>query len=407
MDEIEERVRRLLEQRLAAGAFSGAAVAVAVDGRTAFAFELGHAASVDASGETIDTDAREPVTPDTLFDLASLTKVFSAHTLLRLVERGVLELERPLADTVAEYRDVAKAGVTLEHLLTHTSGLPATWHGWEPPLRAALAALPDDAPALMDSPLVDSSSWGREALHRELLRTPLEAAPGERFEYACTGYNTAMVVAERASGRPWHELVRAETLDPLGLAESDVRFDPPAERAAATELQPQLHRGLVRGRVHDETAWALGGRCANAGLFGTARAVLAFTEAIREGRGSIFGELMWRNRLAGITGRPVTRGGYGASLGLRIGQLGMMGRHAAAARGHTGFTGTSLQTDREAGISIVLLTNRVHPTREGGAFEGTRAAVADAVYEGLGRGSGTARSAARAAGGASGTEGVR
>lgn len=382
MNEVGARVRALLEERLALGAFSGAAVAVAVDGVTVLELELGTKASVDQQGEKIATDAAEPVTRDTMFDLASVTKVASAHTILTLVADGLLELDRPVAELLPSYRRGAKRRVTLRHLLTHTSGLPGSWHGWELPLLQHVEARPASAPPLERTPFTD-----REALLADLLATELESEPGERFRYSCAGYNTAMAMAETVTGVSWQRLMAERTLRPLGL-EGALAFGAAGEASVATEFDTRFGRGLVRGAVHDETAWVLAGHSANAGLFGTAAGALAVAEAVRAGRDEITRDWMWGGQLGRMLGPGRDRdtpSGYDHSLGLRVGQLNMMGRGGIEARGHTGFTGTAIQTDRATGISIALLTNRVHPTRHGPGIEGLRAEIADAVYEAVGR----------------------
>ena len=382
MKPVEAAVRALLDERLALDAFSGASIAVAVDGETILELELGVKASVDRHGQRIDTDAREPVTRDTMFDLASVTKVASAHTILTLVRDGVLELDRPIAELLPSYRDGAKSTVTLRHLLTHTSGLPGSWHGWELPLLAHVEKQPAGAPPLAVTPLND-----REALLGDLLATELEAAPGERFRYSCAGYNTAMTLAETVTGTPWRELVTYRTLEPLQLAGA-LTFGAAGEASVATEFDTRFGRGLVRGAVHDETAWVLAGESANAGLFGTAAGALRLAEALRRADDEITRDWMWQGQLGRMLGEGRDRdtpSGYDHSLGLRVGQLNMMGRDGWEARGHTGFTGTAVQTDRENGISIALLTNRVHPSRHGPGIEGLRSDIADAVYAGVGR----------------------
>ncbi|GAA4160456.1 serine hydrolase domain-containing protein [Gryllotalpicola daejeonensis] len=379
---IEQAVRALLDERLALGGFSAAAVAVAVDGETVLELEVGVKASVDENGERIDPDACAPVTRDTMFDLASITKLASAHTILSLVQAGVLDLDEPITAKLPSYRSDAKQRVTLRHLLTHTSGLPASWHGWEQPLLQHLESRPADAPPLAATPFDD-----REALLADLLATPLVAAPGEHFRYSDAGYNTMMALAEAVTGEPWESLVTGRTLRPLGL-DGALSFGAPAQASVATEYDTRFGRGLMRGAVHDETAWVLGGRGASAGLFGTAGGLLALGEALRTGRGEILGEWMWEPQLGRMLGpgrERDTPSGYDHSLGPRIGQLNMMGRSGWNVRGHTGFTGTSVQTDREKGISIALLTNRVHPTRHGAGISGLRGTLADAVYVATGR----------------------
>lgn len=372
----------MIERRRRVGAFSAAGIAVVADGHPVVSIVVGELAAYDDTGEPLTAQRREPAGPDTYFDLASLTKGFSAHTLLALVDGGRLALDRPLAEDLPAYATAAKAGITLRHLLTHTSGLPPTWDGWRPGVRAALAQRTTREP-LRGSPLGD-----RAGLVDDLLALPLDAAPATRVAYSCAGFNTAMALAERVTGRPWTELVTEQTLVPLGLDEA-ITFTPPVSRTAATELQPELGRGVIRGQVHDETAWVLGG-AANAGLFGTLDGVRDYFEIIRTGADAITRTLLWDNQLPALLGRERSEdsgsdsaSGFGQSLGLRIGQRDVMGAHGGEARGHTGFTGTSAQTDRRAGLTVVVLTNRVHPSRDGVGIDGLRAEVADAVYNTL------------------------
>jgi CubicO group peptidase (beta-lactamase class C family) len=374
----EARIRALVDDAVAQGVCSAAAVGVTIDGLPAVRVVAGVLQRVGDDGAPLPAEGLRPAAPDTLFDLASLTKVFSAHTLLGLVAAGALALDEPIAAWLPEYADGERRRVTLRHLLTHTSGLPATWSGWRAPLARILAATDPAAPPFRAVPAGD-----RGALAADLAVTPLTALPGERWEYACTGYLTAMLVAERATGEAWGPLVARHTLQPLSL--TTITFRPDRSGTAATEYQPELHRGVVRGDVHDEASWSLGGESANAGLFGDLAGVTRFAEAIRAGGDERTATLMWEDQLPRVLGCPGTPHGghaYGASLGLRIGESAWMGRHGAASRGHTGFTGTSIQIDRDRAASIVVLTNRVHPSRAGEGTQELRAAVADAVLGG-------------------------
>jgi CubicO group peptidase (beta-lactamase class C family) len=359
------RIAALVDQAVADGVCSAAAVAVDVDGAPALRHWAGVLQRIGDDGAELPAAERPPVRPDTCFDLASVTKVYSAHTLLGLVAEGVLALDAPVARWLPEYREGARSEVTLRHLLTHTSGLPAVWDGWREAVRRRA---PDGAPP---------SAPDRRALTADLAAVPLAAPPGTRWVYACTGYLTAMLLAERATGRPWAELVRRHTLDPLGLAATT--FRPDRERTAATEYQPEFGRGTVRGVVHDEAAWSLGGTAANAGLFAPLEDVLRFAEAIRRGEEERTAVWMWDDQLPSVLRPEAQRPPHGVSLGLRIGETAWMGPEGSACRGHTGFTGTSLQIDRARGVSVVLLTNRVHPTREGRPVHPLRAATATAA----------------------------
>jgi len=369
---LSEDIAALLGAALGERQFSGVACLVALDGELAVEVHLGTQATSDPDGQPLAPERQVPVTAATWFDLASVTKVFTAHTALSLADEDVVDLDAPVASALAAYRSGERSAVTLRHLLSHTSGLPATWDGWRAPLAAHLATIPDGT-RLTATPLPD-----RDALLSDLVATPLEASPGARFEYSCVGYNTAMAYLEAVTGRPWRSLVTERTLGPLGLDE--VTADPDPARCAATEHQPALHRGVVCGVVHDETAWSLGGGAGNAGLFATARGLLDFGEAVRRGAGRVRGAWMWDDALTPILGRPTTspEGGFGSAMGLRIGDAAFMGV-TTTARGHTGFTGTSLQVDRASESVIALLTNRVHPSRESSAIQPLRAAIADRV----------------------------
>lgn len=306
----------------------------------------------DDSGTPLPENQREPMHIGTVFDIASLTKLFTATTIMTLVEDGMLDLDRPVAETFTQYAGGERATVTLRHLLTHTSGLPAHQRLWaHPTLEARVEAL---------------------------LSTPMDAPPGELFSYSCLGYITAGWLAERATGATLPELVADRVCRPLGL--HDTQFSPPEAllpRIAPTEYEPYVSRGIVRGTVHDENAWSLGGTTGNAGLFSTAADLVLF------------------GRMLGGSGAPVLSNetldlmltdhlpekldpGYRQGFGPRIGDRSFMGSLAdTGAVGHTGFTGTSLVVDRERDLVVVLLTNRVHPSREWSEMGSTRRAIAD------------------------------
>ncbi|MFI5084994.1 MAG: serine hydrolase domain-containing protein [Actinomycetales bacterium] len=376
-----EAIERILTDAVADGVTPSAVCVAAVHGTRLPPVVVGDAVRFGTDGAELPGARRIPATADTVYDLASVTKIFTAVTALTLVDEGVLDLDRPLGHWLAGYRPGAapateatgpgspagRESVTLRHLLTHTSGLPPIWSGWRESLESG-------------------RPFDRQALLADLLATPLAAPPGTAFDYSCVGFNTVMALSEAATGRRWPELVAERVLDklPPGLT-----FSPDPDRCAATEYQPDHGRGMVRGTVHDETAWSLGGGCGNAGLFGTAGALLDFGEALRAGLPGILSpgsaREMWRDQLPDTLGGAAAAvgPGYGLGLGLRIGHTAWMGASGTTARGHNGFTGTSLLVDREAGVTLVLLTNRVHPRRERSDVQALRSAVADALYAAL------------------------
>lgn len=360
MDEIEE----LLHRAVAHGVFPGA-VAQVRRGRTVVRAKAGVLASRDRRGAEIVESAREEVDYDVRYDLASLTKLYSAITLLSLVDDGIFGLDEPVADHLEAFRtDPDRRRVTLRHLLTHTSGLPASWTGWaRPGFRAG---------------------QDRDGVLAEIVAMPLENPPGVAHEYSCVGYIAAMALAEAATGVGWEPLVEGKVFHQLGLDHSG--FNPTGARCAPTEDRTNLGRGVICGVVHDETAWALGGVSANAGVFASLADVCALAVAVSGGLVTVLSpsssELMWRDQLPALLGaraaQETARIGYRQAICLRIGDLSAMGGSGAALRGITGFTGTSLVMDGAGGYAV-LLSNRVHPTRNGPPVASTRAAFAEAA----------------------------
>ncbi|NYI67293.1 serine hydrolase domain-containing protein [Spelaeicoccus albus] len=373
--ELDAELARLLGD--AAALAPAAAVQYAVRGELSDVVTAGSLQTVDAAGAHIPAGDRDPVPPESLFDLASVTKVVSAMTLLTLVDDGLVDLDEPIGAYLDQFAGGDKMAVTLRHLLTHTSGLPATWSGWQGVLGTRF------------SPADFTAGTARRELLADLLATPLAHRPGTYWEYSCVGFITAMAAAEQAANAPWPLLVRSRVLEPLEL--SGITFSPDPARTAATELQPDAGRGVVRGIVHDETAWSLGGACANAGLFAAVTDVVRLGEVIRvpgEGRVGRAATRMWPEEVP-ATFRPADGPGqdlaHGHTLGLRIGQTEWMTDAGARARGHSGFTGTSLHVDREKGLTVAILTNRVHPLRTtadpASGIHALRRAITSAIYE--------------------------
>jgi CubicO group peptidase (beta-lactamase class C family) len=295
------------------------------------------------SGTTVSSELRRPVAADTVFDLASITKLFVSTVLLTLVDQNHLALDEPIATWLPSFAGGDRTEVTLRRLMTHTSGLPALlslWTDW-----------PD-----------------RAARITAILNAPLAHRPGTVFEYSCVGYLVAGLLAEQVTGRPLTELVRDRVCLPLGL--TDTGYLPAPDRiarTAATEYQPAVGRGLVRGQVHDENSWSVGGTGGNAGIFGTAADLARFGEMLR-GYGTVDGvRVLHADTVAQMTRDQLPADidpGFRHGLGVRINDPKFMGVLADGSFGHTGFTGTSLVVDRRRELVVVLLTNRVHPSRD-------------------------------------------
>lgn len=344
------RTRQVISRAIAERVTPGAAVEVG----TSHAPLWQHA----DGGLTYEPDAR-PVGTDTIYDLASLTKVLSATALtMRLVERGVIDLDDRVSTHLPRWTGRDRDDVRVADLLAHASGLPA-----HRPLYRTLR--------------------GGEAFEHIICTLPLEYAPRSRAVYSDLGFILLGRMLEAVAPLDVQfQAMRAQ----MGLVD-DVQYRPPEiwrRRTAPTRLDPWRGR-LLTGEVDDDNAYALGGVAAHAGLFGTAAAVGAFARHLlqildgRVGFATPATVVQFTSRWTGVPGSSRALGWdtmrTTSSCGTR------MSPHAF---GHTGFTGTSLWIDPEQDRYVVLLTNRIHPQPEGDAITALRRAVHDAVADDLG-----------------------
>lgn len=312
--------------------------------------------AIMAAAGMIDWQPSPAPTMSTIWDLASLTKVVGlTSAMMLLVESRTIDLDAPVQRYVPEFRGASKEAVTIRHLLTHSSGLPA----WRPLYKEA------ESPA---------------AALALAIATPVDTFPGIRMVYSDLGAIILGEVVARATGQSFETFLRERVLEPLGMRET--MFRPPErlrERIAPTEVDPWRQRHL-RGEVHDENAFALGGVSSHAGLFGTATDLVKLARMFLDG-----GSLDGRRFLATSTIDLFTRVQDSTLSHRALGWETPNGSNSAGrlmskrSFGHTGFTGTSFWVDRERDVFVILLSNRVNPTREHRAITGVRTAVADAV----------------------------
>ena len=320
---------------------------------------------IHGSGRLGQDDATVPDS-STIYDLASLTKVVGLTTAMMLaVDSGLIELDAPIQRYVPAFAGAGKRAVTVRHLLVHASGLPA----WRPLFRET--TIREDALTLADT-------------------TPLDTLPGTRFLYSDLGAIVLTQAVEGVFRQRLDSLLEYRIFRPLGM--TSTRFLPPPDwlwRIAPTENDPWRGR-VLRGEVHDENAARLGGVSGHAGLFSTAPDLLRFGEWLllqfpcRSGApcdaepdgGRANGRFFVRQDVPPGSSRAL--GWDTPSKGSSAGSL-----LDATSVGHTGFTGTSIWIDPTRELVIVLLTNRVHPTRENNRMGPVRRVVADRIVQGL------------------------
>lgn len=327
------RVREVLERCVEDNAFPGGVFGIA---------RHGGVVALEAFGNR-DDDPVSPAGVNTLYDLASVTKpVACASAAMVLMERGRLHLGEEARTFFPEFSLPHWAGVTLGHLLTHTSGLP------------------DWTATYLHGP-------GDEAILRTLFAVEMKAPPGQRYEYSCLGYIILGKVLERACGEGLDTFTKREIFEPLGMASTGYRRISTAPRLGpADDVAPtkggDRERGKLYGEVHDGNSSALDGVSGNAGLFGTAPDLLRFGQMLLNG-GELEGtrvlspltvSRMIENRIAPQVG--------GHTWGLFCAPNGMLPSGdllGDGSAGHTGFTGTSLLVHPGLQLVVVLLTNRV------------------------------------------------
>lgn len=256
------------------------------------------------------------------YDLASLTKVIGTATrALQLVEKGVISLSTPVKEILERF---SYPDVTVEHLLLHTSGLPAE--------------------------IRNKESWSRENLLEYLYTTPREREAGEGFLYSDVGFILLGKIIERVDNTTLEETYQEHIFRLLGMADTSYFFQGGRDRCIPTECTEQ--RGCICGEVHDTKAYLLG-QCGSAGLFSTLEDVAEFVKAYLEHSRLLFSEEMFETLCSTI----------------RFGRtLGWSKEYGKDTLYHTGFTGTSVLMDLKNRKGFILLTNRIHPSRNNEEF---------------------------------------
>jgi serine-type D-Ala-D-Ala carboxypeptidase len=341
-----DTVAKVLDRALTDSAFPGAIAVVGNHDGVLVERAVGH---IDWSPSPAPDD-------HTLWDIASLTKVTGmTAAMMQLVEQGKIDLDAPAQRYIPEWTGPNKERVTVRHLLTHSSGLPA----FKP---------------------YDKITTNADSIAKLMFATPLDTLPGARMVYSDIGAYMLGRLVERVSGETLDQYVVRHVFQPLGMNET--RYNPPAgwmARIAPTEIDP-LRGGKVRGKVHDERAYYLGGVSAHAGIFSSAHDLARFARMYLNG-GTLDGVRVVRpetiQRFTTLQDSTLSNRALGWEKPTGRNSAGHL--MSSRAFGHTGFTGTSIWIDPSRDLFVILLSNRVNPTRENNRIGGVRTALADAV----------------------------
>ena len=350
----------LLDQATADGAFPGGVLAVGWNDQLA----------VHPFGKLTAGAKAAGVRADTIYDVASLTKpIVTTTSVMMLAQRKDIDLDTPVEVYLPAFASAAgkdpnpawRARVTVRMLLLHDSGLPAHEDFYK-------------------------KFKGKQSVLAAVMAEPLVREPGTQVEYSDLGFILLGEIVEQLTGVTLDDFARREIFAPLGMKSS--LFNPPRNlraQIAPTEQDDNYRKRLMQGEVHDENAWAMGGVAGHAGLFSTAGDVAAFAQMMLNGGIYEHHRLLALSTINAFTART-TIGSSARALGWDVPEdPSSSGRYfSAKSYGHTGFTGTSLWIDPERKLFVVLLTNRVNPTRANDKIRQVRPALHDAIVQALG-----------------------
>jgi len=355
-DEQFQRAFDVLLSGIDQRAFPGAAVAIAHWGKLIAHKGLGHF-TYDAISQA--------VTAETVYDLASVTKVLATTAACMILhDRGFFQLDQPLVESLPEFdgsssgqKDARRRKITLRMLLAHSSGLPAYIKLFQ-------------------------TAHNKDELLSQALQVPLTSDPGTRAEYSDIGFILLGQALEKLSGEPLDQFCQREIFAKLNLAHTC--FNPPADKKPTippTEDDRTFRHRLIQGEVNDENAFVMGGVAAHAGCFATAFDVSVFAQCLLEGGTP----LVKRETLEIFTRRQDTPTGTSRALGWDTpSQPSQSGKYfSSRSYGHLGYTGTSLWIDPDRQLSVTLLTNRTWPDRGSQSIKQIRPAFHNAVIEAL------------------------
>lgn len=358
MKPVDDMMRKALSDKV----FPGSVLLVSLAGEIVFHGVYGYS----------DSNQKKPVTKETVFDLASLTKpLATVPAVLKLVELGRLNVSDRLGDLLGAFKGTDKENISVRNLLCHNSGLPAHKNYYE---------------RLNQMPV-----GGREkALKGFLVSEPLEYKTGRSVVYSDIGFMILSWIIEELAKARLDIFVEKEIYRPLGIGDlffpgvcqSQKRVE--GERCFAVTESCPVRKIILEGIVHDDNAYAVGGIQGHAGLFGTSGSVHELLSELLATFNGTSTKNVFRQDLLRLFLEQVDETGRAMGFDMPAREGSSSGKYFSAnSVGHLGFTGTSFWMDLERSVIVILLTNRVYPTRENLKIRAFRPVIHDVVMENL------------------------
>ncbi|GBD91455.1 penicillin-binding protein 4* [bacterium BMS3Abin04] len=348
-----EKVDSLMNTAIRDSVFPGATLLVGNKSGTIYEKAYGH--------YTYDTTSPR-MTLNTIFDLASVSKVIgTTSAAMILYDRGKLKLDEKVATYLPEFGNHGKEKITVRNLLLHNSGLPAF------------------------KKYYDIYNTSKQVIN-DIMNTELIYEPGTKYVYSDLGMITLQKVIERISGTTLDKFLEKNLFKPLGM--NSTMYNPPPslkQKCAPTEIDTFYRMRPLQGEVHDERAYMLGGVAGHAGLFSTAPDLAKFFHMMLNGGKYNGKQIIKESTINKWTTRQSDQSSRGIGWDTKSvkGYSSFGTKFSSNSYGHTGYTGTSVWVNKDTGIFVILLTNRVYPTRKNRKIIKFRPIIHDAIYEAL------------------------
>jgi CubicO group peptidase (beta-lactamase class C family) len=346
------KIDNLMQQAVSDSVFPGAVLLFGIDHTFLFSKAYGH--------YTYDKNSR-PVKTNSIFDLASVSKVVgTTSAAMILVDRGKLNIDEKVITYLPEFNNNGKDIITIKNLLLHNSGLPAF------------------------KKYYDEYSTAKEVIN-DIMNLKLIYKPGTKYIYSDLGMITLQKVIERIANKSLDKFLDENLFKPLGM--NLTMYNPPIEmkeNCVPTELDDFWRMRLLQGEVHDERAYMLNGVAGHAGLFSTAEDLSVFVRMLLNGGKFNDKQIISKKIIDEWTTKQSEQSDRALGWDTRSKEKSSSGKYFSKnSFGHTGYTGTSIWVDKDTKLFVILLTNRVHPTRKNRKIIEFRPIIHDAIYESI------------------------